>query len=77
MNKSNAYLMRLHFYIELLIPIHTNNLCICVYRIDLLVGNSKPSESIDFKGLNGGSGWTRTTDLTLISRQFILINPIE
>jgi hypothetical protein len=26
----------------------------------------KPSESIDFKGLNGGSGWTRTTDLTLI-----------
>ena len=26
----------------------------------------KPSESIDFKRLNGGSGWTRTTDLTLI-----------
>ena len=26
----------------------------------------KPYESIDFKGLNGGSGWTRTTDLTLI-----------
>jgi len=31
---------------------------------------AKPSESIDFKGKNGGSGWTRTTDLTLIS--FIL-----
>ena len=29
---------------------------------------SESSESIDFKGLNGGSGWTRTTDLTLISR---------
>ena len=26
----------------------------------------KLSESIDFNGLNGGSGWTRTTDLTLI-----------
>ncbi|MDA9353553.1 hypothetical protein N9R37_03190 [Gammaproteobacteria bacterium] len=26
----------------------------------------KTSESIDFKGFNGGSGWTRTTDLTLI-----------
>ena len=37
----------------------------------------KPSESIDFKGLNGGSGWTRTTDLTLISRSFISLKPIE
>jgi hypothetical protein len=37
----------------------------------------KKSDSIGFKGKNGGSGWTRTTDLTLISRQFILINPIE
>ena len=26
----------------------------------------KTSDGIDFKGLNGGSGWTRTTDLTLI-----------
>lgn len=26
---------------------------------------------------NGGSGWTRTTDLTLISRSFISLNPIE
>ena len=37
----------------------------CVYfrKLNLL---SESSESIDFKGLNGGSGWTRTTDLTLI-----------
>ena len=27
--------------------------------------------------MNGGSGWTRTTDLTLISRQFILIKPFK
>jgi hypothetical protein len=27
---------------------------------------SESSESIGFKGLDGGSGWTRTTDLTLI-----------
>jgi len=36
----------------------------------------KPSESIDFKGKIGGSGWTRTTDLTLISRSFVFINPL-
>ena len=37
----------------------------CVYfkKLNLF---SESSESIDFKGLNGGSGWTRTTDLTLI-----------
>ena len=33
---------------------------------DLLMENKKTSESIVFKGFNGGSGWTRTTDLTLI-----------
>jgi hypothetical protein len=26
----------------------------------------KKSDSVGFKGKNGGSGWTRTTDLTLI-----------
>ena len=31
-------------------------MCICVYRIDLLVGNSKPSESIDFNGELVGLG---------------------
>ena len=29
--------------------------------------NRKISESIDFKGKNGGSGWTRTTDLTFVN----------
>ena len=37
--------------------------CVHFEKWDLF---SEPSESIDFKGLNGGSGWTRTTDLTLI-----------
>ena len=41
-------------------------LCITVHITDLVVKMVKPSESIDFKGKNGGSGWTRTTDLTLI-----------
>ena len=27
--------------------------------------------------MSGGSGWTRTTDLTLISRSFISLKPIE
>ena len=50
-----------------LLKIYTVNLvCITVYITDLVVKIVKPSESIDFKGLNGGSGWTRTTDLTLI-----------
>ena len=36
----------------------------------------KKSDSVSFKGKNGGSGWTRTTDLTLISRSFISLNLI-
>jgi hypothetical protein len=38
----------------------------CVYRMGFLVGRHEPSESTGFKGKTGGSGWTRTTDLTLI-----------
>ena len=30
----------------------------------------KKSDSVGFKGKNGGSGWTRTTDLTLIRGEF-------
>jgi hypothetical protein len=43
-----------------------NLLCITVYITDLVVKVVKLSENIVFKGKNGGSGWTRTTDLTLI-----------
>ena len=35
------------------------------------------SESIDSIGFNGGSGWTRTTDLTLISSATYLRNTIK
>ena len=31
------------------------------------------SESIDSIGFNGGSGWTRTTDLTLIKGNYKLL----
>ena len=31
-----------------------------------IVKMMKKSDSVGFKGKNGGSGWTRTTDLTLI-----------
>ena len=41
-------------------------MCVCVYRIGFLVRHQEPSESTGFKGKTGGSGWTRTTDLTLI-----------
>jgi len=34
-------------------------------------------QNYGFLVMNGGSGWTRTTDLTLISRQFILIKPFK
>ena len=38
----------------------------CVYTFGFLVRHQEPSESTVFKGKTGGSGWTRTTDLTLI-----------
>ena len=37
----------------------------------------KHSESIDSMGLIGGSGWTRTTDLTLISSENYFKNLIK
>ena len=49
---------------------------ISVHTFDFLGRHQRPSESTGFKGKTGGSGWTRTTDLTLISRSFVSRNPL-
>ena len=52
-------------------------MCLYVYTTNNCVEGIKPSESNVFKEKTGGSGWTRTTDLTLISRSFVSRNPLD
>ena len=67
----------MHFA-KFLASIYTVNLpCITVYILKNGIYFQNPLKVLIFKGLNGGSGWTRTTDLTLISRSFISLKPIE
>ena len=51
--------------------------CTSVHNIFLRKEIYQNSESIDSIGFNGGSGWTRTTDLTLISSATYLRNTIK
>ena len=60
MKKQDSFFVPLIISLSIIVPIVVALLMIFpdVFHIE--------SESIDFSSLNGGSGWTRTTDLTLI-----------